>query len=103
MKTLQNPVEQFVQQPRKQHRCNPRRCRHNPITSLYNSVNPADKPPRAGYPSPKKVNLVIIVGLYKPQTVKGYLLSLLDPALKTPSALLKGSWQPSPRGRPGRA
>ena len=29
----------------------------------------------AEYPSPKKVNLSIMAGLYKPQKVKGYLLS----------------------------
>ena len=29
----------------------------------------------AEYPSPKKVNLAIMVGLHKPQKVKGYLLS----------------------------
>ena len=29
----------------------------------------------AEYPSPKKVNLSIMVGLYKPKKVKGYLLS----------------------------
>ena len=29
----------------------------------------------AEYPSPKKVNLSIMVGLYKPQKVKGHLLS----------------------------
>ena len=29
----------------------------------------------AEYPSPKQVNLSIMVGLYKPQKVKGYLLS----------------------------
>ena len=29
----------------------------------------------AEYPSPKKVNLSIMVGFYKPKKVKGYLLS----------------------------
>ena len=29
----------------------------------------------AEYPSPKKVNLSIMVGLYQPKKVKGYLLS----------------------------
>ena len=31
----------------------------------------------AEYPSPKKVNLSVMVGLYKPKKVKGYLLSYL--------------------------
>ena len=45
------------------------------LTLEQSQARSADNPLGAEYPSPKRVNLSIMRGLYKPKKAKGYLLS----------------------------